>query len=484
MKGKARTSDDIESTSHVSGSRFMTWTPKLLRKTGFRRSSPPSRPSQEPLSPFSGRFSFRTSSSRTSLPPSSRTSLPPSSRTSLPPSSRSSLPPSGPRPTLPSSNSRPSTSPPSRPTSPPARPAPPNLRTSVSPSRPVPPATSPSTDIVHTQQSSPAPASRRALFPASATIQAVGDQATEEESKYIQQGAKPKKKRRAPAPPVPSPAKAAGDNRQVNSNESDASMSSSVTSSSAEEPTSHEQSVAATPDLEAITQEPEQPASDEPKTHHDTTPEEPENTSPEHETTEHDGLEKESHSKDDIPEHALQNGSPENHPEDNVIQSQDQLEEKGNDESPELEQCRINGTVENGDQIDDADHAKKDNKTDEGSENEAHHENKSSAIENDIKSQYSPENEIQNRDNKLQQSYVNGKDENMNSENGLDDGFKNITNSDQLEEKPVKMQNGGAKRIELQIVEDYELEAENKKTIPNIVPAPKPRTILPFTAKN
>lgn len=49
------------------------------------------------------------------------------------------------------------------------------------------------------------------------------EQPSEDETKYTQQGAKPKKKRRAPAPPIPFPGKSTSD-RQVNSNVSESSM--------------------------------------------------------------------------------------------------------------------------------------------------------------------------------------------------------------------------------------------------------------------
>ena len=103
-KGKSKTSEDVSPPSHTAASRFMTWTPKLLRRS-FRRSSPSRTTSP---APSSSQLVFRSASSRTSLPPSG------SSHNSLHSSrSRSMLPPTS--------------SPPPRPTSPPERPAPPNI---------------------------------------------------------------------------------------------------------------------------------------------------------------------------------------------------------------------------------------------------------------------------------------------------------------------------------------------------------------------
>jgi hypothetical protein len=51
----------------------------------------------------------------------------------------------------------------------------------------------------------------------------VGEQPSKDETKYIQQGARPKKKRRAPVPPISSPDKSTSDVRQFNSNVSGAS---------------------------------------------------------------------------------------------------------------------------------------------------------------------------------------------------------------------------------------------------------------------
>jgi hypothetical protein len=51
----------------------------------------------------------------------------------------------------------------------------------------------------------------------------VGEQPSNDETKYLKQGAKPKKKRRAPVPPVSSPGKSTSDNREFNSNVSDTS---------------------------------------------------------------------------------------------------------------------------------------------------------------------------------------------------------------------------------------------------------------------
>jgi hypothetical protein len=51
----------------------------------------------------------------------------------------------------------------------------------------------------------------------------VGEQPSKDETKYMKQGAKPKKKRRAPDPPVSSPGKSTSDIQQLNSNVSETS---------------------------------------------------------------------------------------------------------------------------------------------------------------------------------------------------------------------------------------------------------------------
>jgi hypothetical protein len=63
----------------------------------------------------------------------------------------------------------------------------------------------------------PAPAARKALFSTSPSEKTVGEQASKDETKFIQQGARSKKKRRAPAPPTASPGKSNSDKPQVNS---------------------------------------------------------------------------------------------------------------------------------------------------------------------------------------------------------------------------------------------------------------------------
>jgi hypothetical protein len=51
----------------------------------------------------------------------------------------------------------------------------------------------------------------------------VGEQPSKYETKYMKQGAKPKKKRRAPDPPVSSVGKSTSDTRQLNPNVSETS---------------------------------------------------------------------------------------------------------------------------------------------------------------------------------------------------------------------------------------------------------------------
>lgn len=153
----------------------MTWTPKLLRKASFLRSSPirATVGPREIKTSVVSRSSFQSNATQCTLPPTS-------SRFSLQPSSRSSLTPNSSR-SAPHSNSSLSTLPPndilqtlasSRPTSPPGRPAPPNLRTSLSPG-PIALAVTPSTENapnnVNTgsSQTTPVPAVRKVFFPAS-----------------------------------------------------------------------------------------------------------------------------------------------------------------------------------------------------------------------------------------------------------------------------------------------------------------------------
>ncbi|PSN46358.1 hypothetical protein C0J52_12926 [Blattella germanica] len=132
-KGKSQTSEDIPpQTQPSAASRFMTWTPKLLRRS-FRRSSnsSSSSPWDNSSSHSSSRLSFRTPSSRSSLP------LPSSSRTSLQPPSSSTL----------------------HRTTPPSRPAPPSFRPPLSASN--------SQNVPNNIESNPVPPRRRALYTAS-----------------------------------------------------------------------------------------------------------------------------------------------------------------------------------------------------------------------------------------------------------------------------------------------------------------------------
>ncbi|KAJ9592006.1 hypothetical protein L9F63_001445, partial [Diploptera punctata] len=239
-KGKSKTSEDVNPSSQNTTSRFMTWTPKLLRRT-FRRSSPSRTVSTlERTTPSSSQISFRSPNSRTSLPPSG------SSHSSLHSSrSRSMLPPS----------SSPTHCLPTRP-SPPNRPAQPNIRPQLLPSQSMSPQSTENTVNVDT---TPVPPRRRSLCTASSPEKpAAGERPTEDEVKYLQQGAKPKKKRRAPLPPGPPPGKSPEVVLQVNSNqESEAPLTSSVTSSTTDEQTSQEQSVSPSPELQLTVQEPE-----------------------------------------------------------------------------------------------------------------------------------------------------------------------------------------------------------------------------------
>jgi len=96
------------------------------------------------------------------------------------------------------------------------------------------------------------PAVHEVFVPASASENTDGEQPSKDETKYMKQGAKPKKKRRAPDPPVSSPAKSTSDIRQLNSNESDASVTFSVTASSAEDHSPLEEILTALSNLEAM----------------------------------------------------------------------------------------------------------------------------------------------------------------------------------------------------------------------------------------
>jgi hypothetical protein len=68
----------------------------------------------------------------------------------------------------------------------------------------------------------------KALFAASAPEKTVGEQASKEETKHIQQGETRKKKRKAPAPPTIILRKSNSDNSQVNSKDANVSRTSSV----------------------------------------------------------------------------------------------------------------------------------------------------------------------------------------------------------------------------------------------------------------
>jgi len=72
----------------------------------------------------------------------------------------------------------------------------------------------------------------------------------------MKQGAKPKTKRRAPDPPVSSPGKSTSDIRQLNPNESDASVTLSATECSAEDLPQLEEILTAISQLALMTQEP------------------------------------------------------------------------------------------------------------------------------------------------------------------------------------------------------------------------------------
>ncbi|PSN46359.1 hypothetical protein C0J52_12925 [Blattella germanica] len=78
-----------------------------------------------------------------------------------------------------------------------------------------------------------------------------GEKPQEDEVKYIQQGAKPKKKRRAPLPPQPSPAKTPADSQQSNSNDVEITVTAPASSNCIQEPTTHKESTSERPDPEA-----------------------------------------------------------------------------------------------------------------------------------------------------------------------------------------------------------------------------------------
>lgn len=96
---------------------------------------------------------------------------------------------------------------------------------------------------------------RKVSSPALASANTVGEQPSNDETKYLKQGAKPKKKRRAPVPPVSSPGKSTSDIREFNSNVSDASVTSPVTACRAEDLPPQEEIPPAMSHLQVITHE-------------------------------------------------------------------------------------------------------------------------------------------------------------------------------------------------------------------------------------
>lgn len=188
--------DEGKSKDSTAACRSMQWIRKLFKKARFRRSlsSVPTkfRGPQETFSPVSLRLSHRSTNSQcphTSSRPSPTPSSSPSALHSS--NSRSMFPPNDTHNIFSSS---------------PSRAAPPNERTSLSRNRPLLVASNIENALNDVNsvrnQTTPAPAVRKASFPTSASEKTVGEQATKDETKYIQQGTKSKKKRRAPAPPT------------------------------------------------------------------------------------------------------------------------------------------------------------------------------------------------------------------------------------------------------------------------------------------
>ncbi|XP_023727497.1 uncharacterized protein LOC111875462 isoform X2 [Cryptotermes secundus] len=482
-KGKSMASEDIDRVSSSASSRFMTWTPKLLRKASFRQSSRSKAAEflgpRGTLSPIMSRLSFRNTASQRMVPPaSSRSSLPPSA-------SPASLHSSKSRVTLPPSHS-PNAFSSSKLTSPPGRPAAPNVRTSLSPSRSLlAPAVAPSTgnapNNVNTgsNQTAPVLAVGVNLCPASPSEKIVGEQASENETKYIQQGAKPKKKRRAPAPPMTSPGKSTSDNRQFNSNESDASMTSSVTSSSAEEPSPYDQSAAATSDLEVICQEPELDSKNR------------ESDSPDVKEPEQLKRKQLSSSEKSVPEHHFEKGA-----------EHSDRPENTEKELQELVHTHVSEHSERRDKMNDGKCAFRKDDDNVIVDNGVREEYPSSKSENgNLKLQSTFGNELQENGSqpedgnlsfqqgwKVHKAKSSAENESTDDRNELDDGVRNTETSIKIPESfavNTYRQNGKnfySKNVDVQ--NEGKLHTEHIKQTKQLTPEPKPRTTLRNMIKN
>jgi hypothetical protein len=157
---------------------------------------------QESLSPVSLRLAHRSTSSPCAfLPTSSRPSLTPSSSPSALHSSnsRSMLPPNDSHNTVSSS---------------PSKAAPQTEHNSLSRSRPL-----LASAVASTTANAPNDVNTVRNQRTSSSEKSVREQASKDETKFIQQGTRSKKKLRAPATPTASPGKSNSDEPQVNSND-------------------------------------------------------------------------------------------------------------------------------------------------------------------------------------------------------------------------------------------------------------------------
>jgi len=291
----------------------------------------------------------------------------------------------------------------------------------------------------------------------------VGEQPATDETKYMKQGAKPKKKRRAPDPPISSPGKSTSDIPQLNPNESDASVTLSVIECSAEDLPPHEEIPTATSHLEVITQEPQ----------HDTKNRES-----------HDSCIRKSDQLDGEQILNTDNRTPKFHSDNEAD------EPKGTQQDPQqLEPTHVNGHSEGGDEMNDRVHiVRKGDKPpivvnvlnkqvqhaelhdDEGTDDYLELQ---SALENELKEYL---NQLENENFFCQQDRET---ENTQRRNHFDYGVQETT-TDTTKNK-YKLHNGKNLSSEsIGLRNGEELKIRNTQQIEkNTAPEPKPRTVRP-----
>jgi len=464
-KGKSKDCMDTNRVSSSITSRFMTWTPQLLRKASFSRSSA-SRSSvgpREMQTSVGSRLSLKSNATQYTIPSSSsRSSLPPTSSRAAPHSISS-------RSTLPTSDNL-DAHPYSRNTSPPGRPA----RTSLSPGRPFSPAPitlseTPSTENAPNNvnegcnQTTPVPAVRKVSSPALASANTVGEQPSNDETKFLKQGAKPKKKRRAPVPPVSSPGKSTSDIREFNSNVSDASVTSPVIACSAEDLPPQEEIPPAISHLEVITHESQLDTKNRES---------------------HDSFIRKSEQLNGEQILNSENRSAKLHS-DNEVEHSDQS--KGNQQDPQQwEPTHVNGHSEDADDMNDRVHIVRlveilENVLKKEVDHEGFHGDEGAHDKPELQS--APENELQENlnqtDNENLTCQKDREAENTQRQNHFDDGDQETT-TDTTTNK-YKLYNGknlSSENIDLQNGE--QLNIRNTQQMEKITtPKPKPRTVRP-----